>query len=173
MCRDLFVLEWNKNKKKVTIEGLKSKNFVDQSIPNLLFRCQVFVVLESRQQSSFQDFSCFCVQSCTGLSVVFRKWNPHSQVMCGHFCFPFFFLAAHWALALPAAVQMDFGDRDGLDALFLALLIDDEDVLLIFDGVAVERRHGGVAAWPSPDLHGLVFPRRPVSKRPAQSHVHP
>lgn len=55
----------------------------------------------------------------------------------------------------------------------MALLVDDVDVLPIFDGVADQRRHGGVRARPGPDLHGLVFPRRPVSERPAESHVHP
>lgn len=83
-----------------------------------------------------------------------------------HFCYPFF-------PPLPAAVQVDFGDRDGLDDFFVALLVDEVDILSIFDRVAVNGCHGGVAARPGPDLHRLVFPRRPVRIRPAESHVYP
>lgn len=60
--------------------------------------------------------------------------------------------------ALPAAVQVDLHKRDGLNDVFVALLINDVDVLPVFYRAAVQSRNAGVPAGPRPDLDGFVLP---------------
>lgn len=73
--------------------------------------------------------------------------------------------------ALPATVQVNFGKRDGLIIVLVTLLVDDKEVLLVFGGVTVQRRHTGVATRPCPYLHGFLFPSFAIRQRPAQRQV--
>lgn len=47
-------------------------------------------------------------------------------------------LLATQSHVLPAAVQVDLDERDGLVIVFVALLIDDKDVLLVLYRITVQ-----------------------------------
>lgn len=63
-----------------------------------------------------------------------------------------------YSQALPATVQVDLGERDSFIIVFMALLIDDKDVLSVFYRAAVQRCDAGVAARSGPYLDSFVLP---------------
>lgn len=73
--------------------------------------------------------------------------------------------------ASPPAKQMNLGEGDGLVIVLVSLLVDDVDELAILHRAAVQRCHGGVAAWPCPYLHRSSLPSPSVCCWPTQRQV--
>lgn len=77
----------------------------------------------------------------------------------------------HFCWALPATIQVNSDERDGLIAVLVTLLVDNKEVLLVFCRVPAQRRHSRVTAWPCPYLEGFILPSFAIRQRPAHRQV--